>query len=391
MSLPWGLVNSLDNVSGRANFNGKGTEPVNLYEFGISAFGCYNMAGNVKEWCLNKSSEGFSVTGGSWEDIYYIYGDFGSFPGFNSSGSLGFRCIKNLVKIENDPAAVFINKDQKVETYKPIGESEYKKLLTYYNYDKQPLNAKVVSREEKEFWFEEKIEFDCSLGDRITGFLFLPKNVLEPFQCIVWDPHGAVYDLGAPANWTAEILFSGNIKSGRAVFVIVPKGSPSRKWDYGEQWPDVSTVLFRDRVLHWVIESRISLDYLATRKEIDMTKLAWVPTSHMINGIIVPAVDKRINSIILIACGIYPESKTSLPEANPINFVGHYKQPTYFLYGKYDEAMPYNLLVLPFYKLLKNIKGVELVNSGHIPPIEIRVPLINKWLDESLSPVKFKE
>ena len=391
MSLPWGLVYSMDNVNGRANFNGKGTEPVDKYEFGISAFGCYNMAGNVKEWCLNNSSNGFSITGGSWEDIYYVYGDFGSVPGFYSSNSLGFRCVKNLVPVENDPAAVFINTDHKIETYKPVSESEYKKLVTYYKYDKQPLNAKVVSREEKDNWIEEKFEFDCSLGDRVTGFLFLPKNVQEPFQCIVWDPHGAVYDLGAPANWTAEILFSGNIKAGRALFVLVPKGSPSRKWDYGEQYPSVSTVLFRDRVIHWVTESRIGLDYLSTRKEIDMNKLAWLPTSHMINGLIVPAVDNRINTLILIACGIYPESKTSLPEVNPINFVTHYNKPTYFLYGKYDEAMPYNLLVLPFFNLLKNIKGTELVNSGHIPPIEIRVPLINKWLDESLGPVKYKE
>ena len=59
MSLPWGVVYSMDNVNGRANFNGKGTEPVNKYEFGISAFGCYNMAGNVKEWCLNNSSNGY--------------------------------------------------------------------------------------------------------------------------------------------------------------------------------------------------------------------------------------------------------------------------------------------------------------------------------------------
>lgn len=391
MSLPWGVVYSMDNVQGRANFNGKGTEPVDKYEFGISAFGCYNMAGNVKEWCLNNSTNGYSITGGSWEDIYYVYGDFGSVPGFFSSNSLGFRCIKNILPVENDPAALFINKNFQVPTYKSVGESEYKKLLTYYKYDKQPLNAKVVSREEKDNWIEEKIEFDCSLGDRVTGFLFMPKNVQEPFQCIVWDPHGAVYDLGAPANWTAELLFSGNIKSGRALFVIVPKGSPSRKWEYGEQWPDVSTVLFRDRVLHWVTESRISLDYLATRKEINMDKLAWIPTSHMISGLIVPAVDNRINSIVLIACGIYPKSKTSLPEVNPVNFVSHYNKPTYFLYGKYDEAMPYNLLVLPFYKLLKDIKAVELVNSGHIPPIEVRVPIINKWLDESMGSVKFKE
>ncbi|MCK7524210.1 MAG: hypothetical protein MZV64_44540 [Ignavibacteriales bacterium] len=118
------------------------------------------------------------------------------------------------------------------------------------------MNAKVVSREEKDIRIEEKIEFDCPLGDRVTGFLFLPKNVQEPFQTIVWDPHGAVYDLGAPANWTAEILFSGNIKSGRALFVLVPKGSPSRKWEYGEQWPsDFQLCLYRDRILHWVTES----------------------------------------------------------------------------------------------------------------------------------------
>jgi len=68
MSLPWGMVYSMDNVNGRANFNGKETEPVDKYEFGISAFGCYNMAGNVKEWCLNNSTNGYSITGGSWED-----------------------------------------------------------------------------------------------------------------------------------------------------------------------------------------------------------------------------------------------------------------------------------------------------------------------------------
>ena len=93
---------------------------------------------------------------------------------------------------------------------------------------------------------------------------------------------------------------------------------------------DVSTVLFRDRVIHWVTESRIGLDYLSTRKEIDMNKLAWIPTSHMINGLIVPAVDNRINSIVLIACGIYPESKTSLPEVNPVNFVAIIINPHIF-------------------------------------------------------------
>jgi serine/threonine protein kinase/formylglycine-generating enzyme required for sulfatase activity len=391
MSMPWGIVYALDKAENRANFNGKGTEPVDKYQFGISEFGCYNMAGNVKEWCLNKSNEGFSLTGGSWEDPYYIYGEFGSSPGFFSSSVLGFRCVKNIVPVDNDPSNIFINKNYQVPSYKPVSNSEYKRLLTYYKYDTKPLNPEILLKEENESWIKEKVQFDCPLGDRITGFLFLPKNVREPFQCIVWDPHGAVYDLGAPADWSAEILFSGNIKAGRALFVLVPKGSPERKWEYGENWPDVSTVLYRDRILHWITEYRISLDYLSTRKEIDMKKLVWLPTSHIDHGLIVPAVESRFHSVVLVACGIFSESKKALPEANPINFVSHYNKPTYLLYGKYDEIMPYNLLVAPFYKLLTNLEDMQLVNSGHIPPIEIRVPIINKWLDESLGPIKFKE
>jgi eukaryotic-like serine/threonine-protein kinase len=391
ISMPWGMVYSLDKSDERANFNGKGTEPVNQYEFGISSYGCYNMAGNVKEWCLNQSSKGYSLTGGSYEDPYYVYGDFGSFPGFFSSNTLGFRCVKNIFSVEDDPSNIFINKNYQVPSYTPVSNSEYKRLLTYYKYDTKPLNSKVLSREEKEFWIEEKIEFDCPLGDRITGFLFLPKNAEQPYQCIFWDPHSAVYFMGSAADWAAEILFSGNIKAGRALFVLIPKGSPERKWEYGEKWPNVSTVLYRDRIVHWVTENRIGLDYLSKRKDIDMSKLAWLPTSQITNGLITPAVDSRFHSVILVACGIFSDSKKALPEANPINFVPHYNAPTHLLYGKYDEVMPYNLLVLPFYKLLTNLKEMQLVNSGHIPPIEIRVPIINKWLDESLGPVKFKE
>jgi eukaryotic-like serine/threonine-protein kinase len=391
IAMPWGIVYALDKTDDRANFNGKGTMPVENYEFGMSAYGCYNMAGNVKEWCLNKSNNGYSLTGGSYEDPYYVYGDFGSFPGFFSSSALGFRCVKNIISVENDPSNIFINKDYQVSSYKPVGNSEYTRLLSYYKYDTKPLNSRVLSKEEKEFWIEEKIEFDCPLGDRITGFLFLPKNAEEPYQCIFWDPHSAVYFMGSPADWAAEILFSGNIKSGRALFVLLPKGSSGRKWEYGENMPDDSSVLYRDRILHWVTECRVGLDYLSTRKDIDMSKLAWLPTSHTTNGLITPAVDNRFHSIILVACGIFSNSKKALPEVNPINFVSHYNVPTYLLYGKYDEVMPYNLLVLPFYKLLTNLKEMQLVNSGHIPPIEIRVPIINKWLDESLEPVKFKE
>ncbi|HEX9251772.1 MAG TPA: SUMF1/EgtB/PvdO family nonheme iron enzyme, partial [Ignavibacteriaceae bacterium] len=389
-TMPWGVINTLAKPDDRANFNGRGTEPVNHYEFGLSAYGCYNMAGNVKEWCMNKSNDGYIQTGGSYEDPYYVYSDFGSYPGFFSSDGLGFRCVINTVIMNNDPAAITINRSPKIPNYLPINNAGYKTLLSFYNYDKKPLNSKIISKSETDFWIKEKISFDCPFGDRITAYLFLPKNAQKPYQCIVWDPHGGVYFLGASADWAAEILYSGNIKSGRALYVIVPMGSSERKWNYGGNMPEYSSVLFRDRVVHWVTEQRVALDYLSTRDDIDLHKLAYNAASTGANGFIVPAVDHRYSTVILTASGIDPGNTKSLPEANPVNFIPHYNVPTYMFNGKYDEVVPYYYCALPLYNLLSQPKEIETVNSGHIPPIEIRVPLTNKWLDKTLGPVKFK-
>ena len=85
MVMPWGLKTPNEKVLQRANFEGNGTVPVDSFEFGISPFGCYNMAGNVKEWCLNETDKGFVTTGGSWQDPIYMFANFGTFPAFYTS------------------------------------------------------------------------------------------------------------------------------------------------------------------------------------------------------------------------------------------------------------------------------------------------------------------
>jgi serine/threonine protein kinase/formylglycine-generating enzyme required for sulfatase activity len=389
ISMPWGVIYTLDSPIGRANFNGKGPESVDNYEFGISAFGCYNMAGNVKEWCRNKSPDGYLQTGGSWEDPYYVYSDFGSYPGLYSSGLLGFRCVKNRDSVNIDYGGIVINKTFEIPEYYPVNSSEFKTLLAFYKYDKKTLNSKILERKEQDFWIKEKVAFDSPFGDRITGYLFLPKNVKKPYQCIVWDPHAGVYFLGAAADWAAEVLYSGNIKSGRALFVIVPKGSTGRPWGYGETQPEFSSILFRDRVVHWVTEQRVGLDYLFTRNDIDTKRITFNAASTGANGFIVPAVDNRFGSVILTACGIDPGSQKSHPEVNPVNFIPRYNAATLMVNGKYDEVVSYYYCAVPVYNLLRQPKEIETVNSGHIPPIDIRVPLTNKWLDKIFGPVKF--
>jgi serine/threonine protein kinase len=390
-SMPWGLIYPTDDLSGRTNFHSNETVPVDKYDFGISYYGCYNTAGNVEEWCLNKSTNGFVYADGSYEDSNYVFGTFSSFDGFHSTPSLGFRCVKNAEGKNSDQSGMLVNLIPQIPVYHPVDDSRFNSIRKLYDYEKKSLNPKIILSEENEYWTKEKVSFESPFGDRIIGYLYLPKNVVQPYQCILWNPHSGVYRYGFSADWAAEKLYSENIEYGRALFVIVPKGSPERKWEYGEDRPEKSSDLFRDRVIRWVIEQRLVLDYLDSRSDIDFSKIAYITTANDYDGFIVPGVDNRFNCNIIIANGIYEEDQKIISaEINPINFLSRYKAPTYMIHGKYDEAVYFSVSVMPAYNLLPEPKKLAALNTTHVPPLAMRVPLINKWLDETLGTIKNK-
>ena len=79
-----------------------------------------------------------------------------------------------------------------------------------------------------------------------------------------------------------------------------------------------------------------------------------------------------------------------LPEVNQVNFVPQIKSPKLVLHGRYDEVFPFQVTALPLYSLMREPKRLEAIEGGHMPPLEIRVPIINDWLDETLGTVKFE-
>jgi serine/threonine protein kinase len=99
---PWG--NDALTPHLRANFGYEGTAPVGSYALGISPLGCFDMAGNVREWLRDsKLQKGLcTVVGGSWKDPYYMFepGHAESFEPDLSGDYIGFRCVKAIRKNE---------------------------------------------------------------------------------------------------------------------------------------------------------------------------------------------------------------------------------------------------------------------------------------------------
>ncbi|UCE08175.1 MAG: SUMF1/EgtB/PvdO family nonheme iron enzyme, partial [bacterium] len=386
--MPWGLVNPKENINHRANFEGSGTKPVDSYEFGISPYGCYNMAGNIKEWCFNEMSGWYATTGGCWQDPIYTFSQYGLYPGIYTSNTLGFRCVCNFTDTCGDQGAMKINMKLRTPTYSPVDKAAFKSYPSHYNYDKKPLNAQVIEVKETVDWFREKVTFEGVNGDRIIAYLYLPRMVKKPYQCIISAPGGSVY-YGTSIPVYTEWLFVPHIKSGRAVFAVVPKGAIERAPNY--VLPPINTVKYRDRIVFQAIEYSLGLDYLSTRYDIDMNKLAYIGVSGTAQlGPIFAAVENRYRSIILIGGGVAEYDIQKLPEVNPINFAPYIKPPKLLLNGKYDEVFSYQTQALPLFNLLSEPKKLVLFNSGHLPPLEERVPVINKWLDDTLGPVRYK-
>jgi serine/threonine protein kinase len=95
---PWG--DDVQNIQQRANFEFDAAQPVGSHLLGVSPFGCYDMAGNVKEW-LSEQPDGTNrrvVVGGSWRDPSYMFepGHAELFDPMYKSPYIGFRCIQPI-------------------------------------------------------------------------------------------------------------------------------------------------------------------------------------------------------------------------------------------------------------------------------------------------------
>jgi len=374
-----------------SNYKNEGPVPVGSL-LGMTSYGSYDMAGNVREWCWNEATVGRSLRGGAWNNNYYSFDNLIEAPAFDRSPTNGLRCAYYPDK-DNIPETAFrtvhIGPDSIDYNQEPVSDEVFEIYKENFSYDKTELNSEIIAIDDSDKeWTEQKIIFDAVYGnEKVSGYLFLPKNAKLPYQVIIYIPGLASFFQPTSDNFTEyyefPLFLEFVVKTGRAVLYPIYKGTFERSIELLSIEPE--SFEYAELKTQIVKDFKRSIDYLETRDDINTDKIALYGMSWGAGeGPIFSAVEDRIKTNIYVSGGLGLKLR---PEVWPINYYSRVKAPTIMLNGRYENQIRiktmYDLIGTPDKKLV-------LFESHHIPPHNDLVREILAWLDQYLGPVERK-
>ena len=374
-----------------SNFGGTGPHAVGIKK-AMGPYGVVDMAGNVSEWCWNESSPGSRyVLGGSYADPVYMFTELNPRSPFSRDKTIGFRCLKYLAGTPaGSLSSPFIQTTRDYVKEKPVDDQVFSVLKTFYDYEKKDLNSRKEASVDQGNAIREKITFDAAYGnERMIAYVFTPKNIRPPYQTVVYFP-GA----GAGFFTSSELHLNRNlasyigfvIRSGRAFVYPVYKGTLERGG--GPSNPELPADQLREWRIQYVKDFRRTMDYLETRGDSDMQKIAYFGSSWGGRvGSIIGAVEPRIDLMILEHGGFPNTPRT--PETDEVNFAPRVHVPVLMINGSFDHVFPPETSQKPMFAALgtpAQDKVHFVFEGGHISPRKEIIRVVLDWLDKYFGP-----
>ncbi len=398
-----------------ANIQSDGLLPVGSTPVGFR--GPADMAGNVKEWAWNASGEGRYVVGGGWDDPPHLFYEPAIDPPFDRGEAHGIRLMERLeldLEVErfddetpegaaSEPESTVVadlfapierplgNRAAEV----PVSDEIFELYRARFDYDDAPLNEVVESVDDTpRYWTKERVTFDAAYGgERMIAYVFLPKNVEPPYQSVVYWPGSPVLLKGNSAEGLTTEAIDFLVMSGRSVVYPIYKGSYERN-DLGLKRTDAnSTQEYVDYVVWWIKDMRRTLDYMATRDDLDADRIGFLGFSwgaRLAN--IALAVEPRIDAAVVLAGGINPQAPR--PEVNETNYQPRVTIPVIMISGEHDAVFPLESTQTVMFNRLGTPpadKAHVLLPSGHYVMARFRNQverLTLNWFDKYVGPVR---
>jgi dienelactone hydrolase len=354
----------------------------------MGPFGTFDTAGNVKEWTMNATPRGERyILGGAWNEPSYAFSASDARTPFTRDETFGFRCVQRLAALPEAAAGPLTLRPAPPAPTPPVGDETYRVFVALHTYDKQPLDSRLERTDDSsEYWRRETVSFAAAYpNDRVQAHLFLPKNAQAPYQVVaimggstIMDALKRVEDFDYPYEFI--------IRSGRAVVIPAFYGTLER----GPTPFVLPPSQQRDRALKFSMDLGRTIDYLETRTDIDVGRLAFYGLSAgASNGIRMAAVEPRVKLLVLSSGGV---SRNEMAEVNSWNFAPRVHVPVLMLNGRDDFIFPMETnqkVIFRAFGTKEADKKHVLYDGGH-RNLVTRPDLIGEildWLDKYLGPV----
>jgi eukaryotic-like serine/threonine-protein kinase len=372
------------NIVSLSNFGAQGPVAVGLRR-GMSPFGSFDMAGNVKEWTATAVLNERYVLGGGWDEPPYAFSSRDARPPLSRDSTIGFRTIK---RVDPPPADNFAQVPRVIQTLpEPASDVEYRVFESLHRYESSPLDARTERVDSAQYWRRETVSFRAAYGnERVAAHLFLPGNASPPYQVVIVLGGVTITNVLRRVE-DFDYPFEFIVRSGRAVVIPVLSGTLER----GPSPPNLPPSQERERSLRWSSDIGRTLEYLDARADIDKQRIGLYAVSRgAAHAVRLLAVYPRFGAAVLSSGGLQMAQPA---EVNAWNFVPRVQAPVLMVNGRYDFIFPLDTNQNPLFRALgtkEPDKRHVLYDGGH-RNLVTRPDLIGEvldWFDRYLGPTQ---
>jgi dipeptidyl aminopeptidase/acylaminoacyl peptidase len=263
----------------------------------------------------------------------------------------GFRCARfpdGQVEVLGSEVTP-LSREFEVE---PVDDARFERTRAQFSYPPQPLNAKVESVDDAlPYWSREVVSFDAPYSsERVQAHLFIPKSVEPPYRAVVFYPGATPFRLPS-VDLMETTWFDFLVRTGFAVIHPIYEGHFGRE----------GSRVMRERLTHWTMDIRRSIDYLETREDIAADKVAFYGHSYGAwNGPIFTAMEPRFKASVLFAGGALKRRWPA--ELQPLNHAPRATVPVLMVNGRDDFYYPE-----PAQRRLFDLLGAPEADKRYVP------------------------
>jgi dienelactone hydrolase len=262
----------------------------------------------------------------------------------------------------------------------------FQAVSQFYTYDGDvPLNAEIVARQEFPTYVGEKVVFTGIRPVRVPAYLAVPRSGTGPFPVVILidGVTGSKERWFEADSWPRGTLVShALLGAGIAVLSLDARHHGERIWENDFRAPQAASgPVGRDMIVPSIIEHRRAMDYLATRAEIDVSRIGVLGLS--MGGMMTFALSSMDPRVRVAVAGVTPvgvmKGAESIPVA-PQTFAGQIRDtPILVQMGRTDPFYTVEDAQQLYAAIPSARKELVFYDAGHQLPPEY-APRAVEWL-----------